>query len=109
MDIGQPLHSRPGQQRHPPAGHQRNHPHRGWQWNQRLFGRRPQATNARLSSPADVVVDAVGNFYIADSGNKRIRKVSISSVISTVAGSGNAGYYGNGGQATNASWKHQPA
>ncbi len=67
-----------------------------------FFGDGGQATNASLSSPADVVVDAVGNLFIADSGNKRIRKVAVSGVISTVAGSGNAGYYGDGGAATGA-------
>ena len=59
------------------------------------------AVNASLSSPADVAVDALGNVFIADSGNIRIRKVSMG-VITTVAGHGYAGYYGDGGPATNA-------
>jgi sugar lactone lactonase YvrE len=60
------------------------------------------AINASLSNPADVAVDGLGNIYIADSGNKRIRKVGLNGIIITVAGSGNAGYYGDGGPATNA-------
>ncbi len=60
------------------------------------------ATAASLSNPAGVVVDALGNLFIADSGNMRIRKVNTSGVISTVAGIGYAGYYGDGGAATSA-------
>ena len=60
------------------------------------------ATLAYLSSPVAVAVDSLGNLYIADSGNRRIRKVTASGIISTVAGSGYTGYYGDGGPATNA-------
>jgi sugar lactone lactonase YvrE len=60
------------------------------------------ATNASLSNPAGLAVDAWGNLFIADSGNKRIRKVATNGVITTVAGNGDAGYYGDGGPATNA-------
>jgi uncharacterized protein (TIGR03437 family) len=45
------------------------------------------ATNAELSSPGAVAVDAAGNLYIADAGNQVIRKVS-NGVITTVAGGG---------------------
>jgi hypothetical protein len=61
------------------------------------------ATQANLSWPVDVAVDGGGNVYIADMDNQRIRKVSISGVITTVAGNGTAGYSGNGGLATQAS------
>src|SRR5262245_32813646 len=50
------------------------------------------ATSAELNSPDGVAVDAVGNLYIADSGNNRIRKVTAGGVISTVAGNGGGGY-----------------
>jgi hypothetical protein len=60
------------------------------------------AINASLSNPQGVAVDGLGNLYIADSGNKRIRKVGPNGIIITVAGNGDAGYYGDGGQATNA-------
>ena len=61
------------------------------------------ATLANLQRPSSVAVDAAGNIYIADTRNQRIRKVSASTgIISTVAGTGTAGFTGDGGQATNA-------
>jgi hypothetical protein len=59
-----------------------------------------QATAAELSGPADVVVDASGNVYIADAANARIRKVNTSGIISTYAGTTVAGFSGDGGPAT---------
>jgi len=61
------------------------------------------ATNASLGSPDGVAVDAVGNLFIADIGNQRVRKVSTNGIITTVAGNGIGGYSGDGGPATNAS------
>ncbi len=67
------------------------------------------ATSAQLSSfgalPMGVAVDPAGNLYIADTGNHRIRKVS-SGVITTVAGSGTAGFSGDNGPATSAQLNH---
>ncbi|GAB3991183.1 hypothetical protein GCM10028807_20710 [Spirosoma daeguense] len=60
------------------------------------------AANAQLDSPSSVVRDASGNLYIADTGNHRIRKISTSGVITTVAGSSTAGHGGDGGPATSA-------
>ena len=60
------------------------------------------ATEAFLSRPNDVAVDASGNIYIADKDNYRIRKVDISGIITTVAGNGTSGYSGDGGPATEA-------
>lgn len=60
------------------------------------------ATEARLNKPRGVAVDAVGNLYIADSDNHRIRKVDSKGMITTVAGSGDRGYGGDGGPATEA-------
>src|SRR5207244_7924167 len=54
---------------------------------------------ARLSWPTDVVVSPTGDLYIADFGNHRVRKVT-GGVITTVAGTGVAGYSGDGGAAT---------
>ncbi|MEO5924416.1 MAG: hypothetical protein ABIR70_11370 [Bryobacteraceae bacterium] len=44
------------------------------------------ATEARLSAPYGLAVDAVGNLFIADLGNRRIRRVGRDGTISTVAG-----------------------
>ena len=60
------------------------------------------ATEARLSSPSDVVVDAAGSVYVADTSNHRVRRVDPSGVIVTVAGTGEPGYGGDGGAATDA-------
>ncbi len=58
------------------------------------------ATNAELNSPRGVVVDAIGNIYISDDGNHRIRTVTPAGIISTLAGNGSAGFSGDGGNAT---------
>jgi|GEM_PF-969054 len=63
------------------------------------------ATSAWLNNPNGVAFDSSGNMYIADNGNNRIRKVDTSGIITTVAGTGNAGYSGNGGPATSAQLK----
>ena len=47
-----------------------------------------------------MAVDSRGNFYLADSGNNVIRKVSATGTITTVAGNGTFGYAGDGGPAT---------
>jgi RHS repeat-associated protein len=60
------------------------------------------ATAASLSSPSGVAVDALGDLYIADTYNHRIRKVS-QGIITTVAGNGDYGFSGDGGDATAAS------
>ncbi|MFF5633749.1 RICIN domain-containing protein [Streptomyces sp. NPDC012825] len=62
-----------------------------------------QATSASLNSPLGVTVDDRGVLYVADSGNHRIRKVTADGTISTVAGTGTAGFGGDGEQATSAS------
>src|ERR1019366_6480241 len=59
------------------------------------------ATAAKLNQPYGVGFDAVGNMYIADNQNHRIRLVTTSGIISTVAGNGGfGGFSGDGGQAT---------
>ena len=57
------------------------------------------ATSASLNAPYGLALDSSGNLYIADAGNARIRKVNSSGVITTIAGTGEAGYSGDGGPA----------
>ncbi|RZK73052.1 MAG: gluconolaconase, partial [Pedobacter sp.] len=44
-----------------------------------------------FKSPIGICVDASGNVYVADSGNHKIRKITPSGMVSTLAGSGTAG------------------
>ena len=59
------------------------------------------AINAQLLNPCGVTVDSVGNVYIADTLNNRIRKIS-NGVITTIAGNGTPGFSGDNGPAANA-------
>ena len=61
------------------------------------------ATSAKLNGPTCVVVDSLGNIYIADDFNNRVRKVNFADgVITTIAGNGTSGDSGDGGAATDA-------
>jgi len=60
------------------------------------------ATSFELYGPIGLASDAVGNLYIADQGNERIRKLTPGGTISTIAGSGTQGFGGDGGAATGA-------
>jgi len=53
------------------------------------------ATSATLNGPSAVAVDTFGNVYIADTGNNVVRVVNAAGIISTLAGTGTAGYSGN--------------
>ncbi|MGZ3863778.1 MAG: NHL domain-containing protein [Bacteroidia bacterium] len=61
------------------------------------------ATSATFDEPCKVAIDNSGNIFIADEYNQRIRKISSSGIISTVAGNGGVGFSGDGGLATSAS------
>ena len=50
------------------------------------------AAQAKFSSPADLCIDDSGNVYISDFLNQRIRKLSFDGYVTTVAGTGTAGY-----------------
>lgn len=60
------------------------------------------ATQARLNYPYDIAIDTMGNIYIADFMNSRIRKVSPDGIISTIAGDGTFSYSGDNGPAIDA-------
>jgi len=49
-----------------------------------------QATTAEIDNPSSVAVDPAGNVYFSDSANNRVRKISTSGVITTLAGNGTA-------------------
>lgn len=57
------------------------------------------AATAALNLPQCVVVDGVGNLYITDYGNERVRRVGTDGIITTVAGAGAKGFGGDGGPA----------
>jgi DNA-binding CsgD family transcriptional regulator/DNA-binding beta-propeller fold protein YncE len=54
------------------------------------------AVQAQLDMPQGLAVDSAGNVYIADTLNHRVRRVGADGMITTVAGTGEAGYAGDG-------------
>jgi gliding motility-associated-like protein len=58
------------------------------------------ALMASLNNPKRIVLDGAGKMYIADENNNVIRLVDTSGIISTIAGTGIAGFSGDGGAAT---------
>jgi sugar lactone lactonase YvrE len=60
------------------------------------------ATSARLNAPEACHLSSSGDLYIADTVNNRIRRVAVSGTISTVVGTGVAGFSGDGGPPTSA-------
>ena len=79
----------------------------GWIIDTIVGGRNNEGDNgpavaARLNDPSGVAVDSAGNLYIADSANNRIRRVDAFGAITTVAGTRESGYSGDGGPAVEA-------
>ena len=72
----------------------------------RLPGEGGPATGAQLEQPTGIVVDQAGNFYFSDFGHHRVRKVTPAGIISTIAGTGVAGFSGDGGPATAATLRN---
>ncbi|MBP7810081.1 MAG: T9SS type A sorting domain-containing protein [Bacteroidia bacterium] len=58
------------------------------------------ATTAQLYSPVAIAIDGLGNLYIADDNNNCIRKVNTTGNITTIAGDGTSGFFGDGSLAT---------
>ena len=54
------------------------------------------ATKARISSPADITFDQIGNLYYADESTHVIRKIDVNGIITTIAGNGSAGFSPDG-------------
>ena len=67
------------------------------------------ATAAFLRAPADVAVDRVGNLYVAEWRGHRIRKIDPSGIVTTLAGTGEWGFGGDGGPAIRAHLNHPSA
>ena len=61
------------------------------------------ASAARLHRPADIRFDGLGNLYVADIRNQRIRRIDQTGQITTVAGNGTRGFSPDGTRATTAS------
>ncbi|MEU9412359.1 hypothetical protein ACGF5O_44835, partial [Streptomyces sp. NPDC048291] len=57
------------------------------------------AVATKLNAPRSVALDGAGNLYIADTDNHRVRKVTPNGIITTVAGTGQAGFVSDGGPA----------
>jgi uncharacterized repeat protein (TIGR01451 family) len=60
------------------------------------------ATNVPLQNGNDIAVDAAGDLFIASTGENVVREVTPDGIIHAVAGTGTAGYSGDGGLATSA-------
>jgi len=60
------------------------------------------ATSAALNFPVALGLDAIGNLFVVDRVNARIREIDTAGIINTVVGTGTQGYYGDGGAATSA-------
>ena len=58
------------------------------------------ASGVPLRNPRYVAIDSAGNIYISDTADARIRRVTSSGIISTLAGTGQSGYSGDRGKAT---------
>ncbi len=61
------------------------------------------ATAAAFKDITDLAVDKAGNVFVLDGGNRRIRKIGLDGIVTTIAGNGANGDAGDGGPATAAS------
>ncbi len=68
------------------------------------YGNGIAATLAQMCYPSGIAVDATGNVIFCDAENNFVRKVSPAGIITTIGGTGSAGFSGDGGQATAATF-----
>jgi sugar lactone lactonase YvrE len=64
------------------------------------------STAAEINDPHGIAVDAIGNVYICDELNSRVRIINIMGIITTIAGTGLPGYSGDNTEATSAEIDH---
>ena len=62
------------------------------------------ASAAQFNRPTGICFDPIGNMYVSDLNNNRVRKINTSGIISTIAGNGTSRYIGDSGPATAASF-----
>ena len=62
------------------------------------------AEEARFKQPDSLEIDSAGNLYVGDQQNQRIRRITPTGLIDTVAGNGTQGFAGDGGPALDASF-----
>jgi sugar lactone lactonase YvrE len=62
-------------------------------------GDRGPGVDALLNDPRGLALDGLGDLFIADTGDNRVRKLDPTGIISTVAGNGMLGWGGDGGPA----------
>jgi hypothetical protein len=60
------------------------------------------ASRAIFNYVLGVAVDGAGNIYVADAENHRVRKIGANGIVTTFAGTGSAGFSGDGGAARRA-------
>jgi DNA-binding beta-propeller fold protein YncE len=69
---------------------------------QEFVGDEGPAVKAGLGTPDSLAVDVLGNIYVADRANWRVRKITPDGIIHTIAGNHETGFYGDGGPALKA-------
>src|SRR5258708_16564989 len=67
-----------------------------------LVGDGQSALRAQVSDAEGLALDTLGNVFIADPANHRVRKVNAAGIIQTLAGTGFPGFSGDGGPAASA-------
>jgi len=72
------------------------------QMNIHAMGSGLEATSVTLNQPGGLAFDPVGDMFIADTNNNVVREVALNGTVSTVAGTGEQGFGGDGGVATSA-------